>query len=81
MSERPYLRDCPFCHADGSNDEIIAFMSLTDVVHQFDYGYTIRCVQCGAEVNDEYKDTVVHLWNGTSPEDDDDASQSREERT
>ena len=33
MSARPYLRDCPFCHTSGSNEELIAFMALTDVVH------------------------------------------------
>lgn len=68
MSERPYFRDCPFCRADGSNDEKIAFMALTDVVHQFDYGFSVRCVECGAEVHDESKDDVVKLWNGVSKE-------------
>jgi hypothetical protein len=71
MAERPHLRDCPFCHTKGTNDELIVLMSLTDVVHQFDYGYTIRCNQCGAEVNDEYQDAVIHLWNGTKPDADD----------
>lgn len=72
MTERPYLRDCPFCNADGSNDEKVAFMVLSDVVHQFDYGFTIRCNECGGEVNDEYRDDVVKLWNGTKSEDQDD---------
>jgi hypothetical protein len=76
MTERPYLRDCPFCHASGANDELVAFMCLTDVVHQFDYGYTIRCNQCGGEVNDEYQDTVVHLWNGTKPSEEDDEDEA-----
>lgn len=65
---RPYLRDCPFCHASGSDNETILFTMEYDVVEEFAYGYTIRCCSCGAHVDDEYETDAVNRWNGVKAE-------------
>jgi len=61
---RPHLRDCQFCKAKGSDSETVLFTAETDVIDQFEYGYTIRCTGCGVELHDEYEDEVIRLWNG-----------------
>ncbi len=68
MSEhtRPHLRDCPFCHADGSNDEKINFMGNLMIYNGGEYvaSYSILCADCGVQLHDEYQDELVRLWNG-----------------
>lgn len=63
---RPNLRDCPFCHAKGWDDEIIYFTKEVAVGHdcEFVVGYNVRCTGCGTSISDEYRDEVVRLWNG-----------------
>lgn len=61
---RPHLRDCPFCHASGYDPETILFTAEMDVIDEFAYGYTIRCIACGASIEDEYQDEAVYRWNG-----------------
>lgn len=31
---------------------------------EFDAGYSVRCINCGVSVGDEYQDEAVRLWNG-----------------
>lgn len=64
MSRAPRLRDCPFCHADGQDDEVVLFTAETDAMSRFVYSYSIRCTGCGVELCDEYQDEVIRLWNG-----------------
>lgn len=73
MSDQPnpYLRDCPMCHAKEDGETILFTMEV-DVVHGFAYSYTVRCCSCGVQVNDEYQDEAVRLWNGElRPQDED----------
>jgi hypothetical protein len=63
---RPILRDCPFCHTDGGNDEKIHF-SGNLIIHdggEYIASYSIFCIVCGVELHDEDKDELVRLWNG-----------------
>lgn len=68
---RPELRDCPFCHTKGNDDEKLFFMHnqamLNDGSH-YTASYSIFCTVCGVEMTDEYEDDLAHRWNGTSPE-------------
>ena len=64
MNTRPYLRDCPMCHAKGDDVETILFTMECDVVDEFAYSYTVRCCSCGVYLTDEYQDEVIRLWNG-----------------
>lgn len=74
---RPHLRPCPFCHADG--EERVYFIKEVAVFSDCEYeaGYTVRCIECGASISDEYSDEVTRLWNGSPKQDDEeDARQS-----
>jgi len=66
IEERPSLRDCPFCYAEGSNDEKVHFMGNLMIYKggQYIASYSIFCTGCGVELHDEYKDDLVRLWNG-----------------
>lgn len=67
MSEiRPDLRDCPFCHTKGSDDDKVQFIENLMIYNggQYTAGYTIFCTGCGVELNDEYRDDLVDRWNG-----------------
>lgn len=64
MTERPFLRDCPFCKANGADDGTVLYTAETDVVDRFVYSYSIRCTGCGVEICDEYNAEVIRLWNG-----------------
>ena len=69
---RPFLRNCQFCGAKGDDAETIYFTMECDVIDEFPYSYTIRCIGCGVSLNDEYEDEVVRRWNGeTAPVDED----------
>ena len=63
---RPELRDCPFCHTSGSDDEKIYFMGNLMFYNGGSYvaSYTIFCTGCGVELHDEYRDDLVSRWNG-----------------
>lgn len=55
------------CHTNGTDDEQgVYFTKEVAIGHdcEFTVGYTVRCVQCGVSVSDEYSDEVVRLWNG-----------------
>ncbi len=75
---RPTLRDCPFCHTLGTDDEKLHFMGNLVIGNDCDYiaSYSIFCTGCGVDLHDEYKDDLVNRWNGVKPseeqEDDDD---------
>lgn len=69
-AKRSFIRDCQFCHAKGDDPETIMFTMECDVVDEFAYGYSIRCVGCGAALHDEYKDEVLRVWNGEPKKDD-----------
>lgn len=64
--KRPSLRDCPFCHAEGSNDEVLYLTKEVAIGKdcEFVVGYSVRCTGCGVSIHDEYKDEVVRIWNG-----------------
>ncbi|NTG94218.1 hypothetical protein [Rhizobium rhizogenes] len=68
MSEqpRPKLRDCPFCHADGTDDERVHFMGNLMIYNGGEYvaSYSIFCTGCAVQLHDEYRDEVIRLWNG-----------------
>lgn len=63
---RPTLRDCPFCHTDGKDDEKILFIGSLMICHDVEYvgGYSVRCTGCGVELHDEYRDDLADRWNG-----------------
>lgn len=63
---RPQLRDCPFCHTKGSDDESLHFMENHVIYNGGSYAasYSIFCAGCGVELHDEYRDDLVRLWNG-----------------
>lgn len=72
-NKRPDLRDCPFCHAKGSDEETVFFSTNTVILSDgdsYDSHYMIRCIGCGVELSDEYESEVVRLWNGKLPESD-----------
>ncbi len=72
---RPILRDCPMCHAPGDNDEKVYFTKEVMIAKDVEYanGYSVRCIECGVSIFDEYKDEVIRLWNGQEkPVDEDD---------
>jgi hypothetical protein len=66
IEERPHLRDCPFCHTAGNDDEKVHFMGNLLIYNggQYVASYSIFCTGCGVELHDEYKDELVRLWNG-----------------
>lgn len=66
VDERPTLRDCPMCQASGDNDEKVYLCKEVMIAKEVEYavGYSVRCVECGVSISDEYKDEVVRLWNG-----------------
>lgn len=67
---RPELRDCPFCHAKGEDDETVFFCEIVQVLKdggKFTASYSIFCAGCGVEIRDEYKDDLVNRWNGVEP--------------
>lgn len=71
---RPHLRDCPMCHTAGTNDEKIYLTKEVAIGNdcEFTIGYSVRCVECGVSLHDEYCDEVVRLWNGEPrPQDED----------
>lgn len=70
---RPDLRNCPFCDADGSNDELVYFQEIVPRFHSGPCvtGYSIFCAGCGVELHDEYEDDLVNRWNGVKPAADD----------
>ena len=75
MSEtRPTLRDCPFCHTPGSDDEKLHFIASNVIYDGGEYtaGYSIFCTGCGVELSDEYRDDLVRRWNGEKEPDDED---------
>lgn len=63
---RPKLRDCPFCHTDGSNDEKVHFVGNMLFYDGGSYisSYSIFCTGCGVELCDEYRDDLIDRWNG-----------------
>ena len=64
---RPDLRDCPFCHTDGSNDEKLHLTEHNIICSDGDSypsHYSIFCTGCGVQLHDEYLDDLVALWNG-----------------
>jgi hypothetical protein len=63
---RPTLRDCPFCHTKGSDDENLHFMENHVVYDGGSYvaSYSIFCTGCGVELHDEYRDDLARRWNG-----------------
>jgi hypothetical protein len=69
---RPHLRDCPMCHAAGTNDEKVYFTKEVGIAHDCEWviGYSVRCVECGVSIHDEYSDEVVRLWNGEARQED-----------
>lgn len=73
---RPHLRDCPMCHAAGTDEEEIYLTKEVGIASgcEFTIGYSVRCVECGVSIHDEYKDEVVRLWNGELPSDDGDVA-------
>lgn len=56
MSEIVTIKHCPFC---GTFPDLWASTALDGYVR----GYTIACDECGFELNDEYSDDVINLWN------------------
>ena len=66
VDERPTLRDCQMCHASGDNDEKVYLCKEVMIAKEVEYavGYSVRCIECGVSISDEYKDEVVRLWNG-----------------
>ena len=64
--KRPELRDCPFCHTAGDDDEKITFIGHLHICHEVEYvaSYTVFCTGCGVELHDEYRDDLVDRWNG-----------------
>jgi hypothetical protein len=76
MSKRPHLRDCPLCHANGSDSEKISLMCHSAMDEDGDFyeiEYSVKCVICGVQVYHEYQDDLVHLWNGTKADSEDDS--------
>lgn len=74
---RPELRDCPFCHTKGSDDEKVFFTENVTIFNGGSYtaSYTIFCSGCGVELHDEYRDDLVDRWNGVVAKvDDEDGS-------
>lgn len=70
---RPQLRDCPFCHTPGGDDEKLHFVANLMICTDCEYvaSYSIFCTGCGVELHDEYRDDLVRRWNGeTDPADD-----------
>jgi hypothetical protein len=70
---RPHLRACPFCRSEGEDNiyftkEVVIGDRPED---EFETGYQVRCIQCGASVGDEYAYEAVRLWNGEEKADDD----------
>lgn len=64
---RPTLRDCPFCHAKGSDEETVFFSTNTVILSDgdsYDSHYMILCIGCGVELNDDSRDDLVDRWNG-----------------
>lgn len=71
---RPALRDCPFCHTKGSDDEKLMFLHHSVICNDGDAyvsSYSIICTGCGVELSDEYEDDLVRLWNGIKAEQED----------
>lgn len=66
IEERPFLRDCQFCHTKGDDEEVLYLTKEVGIATgcEFVIGYSVRCTQCGVSIHDEYKDEVVRLWNG-----------------
>lgn len=73
---RPHLRDCPFCHTKGSDDEKLHFMENHIVYPGGSYAasYSIFCTGCGVQLHDEYRDDLVSMWNGEKPKSKDEAA-------
>lgn len=68
-TNRPQLRDCPFCHTKGSDNEKLYLMENHVVYAGGSYAasYSIFCTECGVELHDEYLDDLVSKWNGEKP--------------
>jgi hypothetical protein len=71
---RPKLRDCPFCHTSGEDDEKLYFMGNLMIYNGGEYvsSYSIHCTGCGVSLHDEYRDELVRVWNGEPPKTDED---------
>jgi hypothetical protein len=61
---RPTLRACPFCGADGEDTILFTRYRVVCSECEYDAGFSVSCIGCGAEVQDEYADEAVALWNG-----------------
>lgn len=62
------LRPCPFCKAHGAdNISLMMHSCMGDDGEFYDIEYSVKCVQCGAQVYAEYKSEVADLWNGVNP--------------
>lgn len=66
--KRPILRACPCCHADGDENIYFSVETVFTTDSEFDAGYSVRCINCGVSVHDEYSEAVVSLWNGVKTE-------------
>lgn len=66
-THRPALRNCPFCGANGNDDEVVQI--TTTVQHLTDgafleLGAEVECTVCAARVFAETVNEVAALWNG-----------------
>lgn len=66
---RPDLRNCPFCGADGQDDEKVQFMVGVQVLSSgglLETDCRIVCTECGASIanNDDDRAATIDLWNG-----------------
>lgn len=76
MSTRPELRDCPFCKSSGEDYIYFIVHNVITSESEFDCGFSVRCIECGAEVHDEYADEAARLWNGEDKPADDEGDAS-----
>ena len=53
------LKPCPFC---GGEAKYITYYPF-DGYQRESPTYIIKCEECGAEVNDNKKESVIELWN------------------
>lgn len=65
------LRDCPMCRAKAAYDDVqllkTSCIDLEDGTDLHEVGFSVCCINCGAKVSHECRDTVICLWNGEPP--------------